>query len=126
MTKGAMIAPHDWVENANPVWAPLAWKLAPRKVPSVTNQQPQMKNCRNIIALSRAVIMIRSCTVCFPPRALDRNALRRHHFVLEGKHRGGGFIDRLHERERALQYRCEARLVLDARRRVLVLHHQVG
>ena len=22
--KGAMIAPHDWVENASPVWAPLA------------------------------------------------------------------------------------------------------
>ena len=55
MMNGAMIAPQDCVENASPVCAPLAWKLAARNVPSVTNQQPQMKNCRNIITLSRAL-----------------------------------------------------------------------
>src|SRR5689334_2871949 len=107
MMNGAMIAPQDCVENASPVWAPLAWKLAPRKVPSVTNQQPQMKNCRNIITLNRAVIMGASGAIRLAPLALDRDVLRGQYLVLKRKHRRRGFVDGLHERERALEHRRE-------------------
>src|SRR5688572_16076223 len=102
MMNGAMMAPHDCVENASAVWAPLAWKLAPRKVPSVTNQQPQMKNCRNIITLSRAEIAYigatsESGTISLATHSLHRDALRLQNLVLQCVHRGGGFIDGLHE-----------------------------
>jgi len=43
MMNGAMMAPKDWVEKAAAVCAPEAPRLAPRKVPSVTNQAPQIK-----------------------------------------------------------------------------------
>ena len=46
------MAPKDCVEKAAAVCAPVAFRLAPRKVPSVTNQAPQMKNSRNIMAES--------------------------------------------------------------------------
>ena len=49
MINGAMMAPQDWVEKAIAVSAPDAPRLFPRKVPSVTNQPPQIKNWRNII-----------------------------------------------------------------------------
>src|SRR5678815_2867042 len=95
MMNGAMIAPQDCVENASPVCAPLAWKLAARKVPRVTNQQPQMKNCRNIITLRREAIAymgVTSGTICFAANTLDRDVLARHHLVLEREHRGSGLV----------------------------------
>jgi len=63
MTNGAMIAPHDCVENARPIWPPLAPSPVARKVPRVTNQPPQMKNCRNIITLNRAFMVFIALTV---------------------------------------------------------------
>src|SRR6185295_1699101 len=50
--KGAIIAPHDWVENIFACVLPLALKLLVRKGLSVTNQPPQIKNSINIIAES--------------------------------------------------------------------------
>jgi hypothetical protein len=52
MMKGAIMAPNDWVAKAEAVWDPLAARLAPKKVPKVTNHAPQMKNSRNIIVAS--------------------------------------------------------------------------
>ncbi|MNC21362.1 hypothetical protein D3C75_693390 [compost metagenome] len=76
ITKGAMIAPHDWVENAMPICPPVAPRLLARKVPRVTNQPPQIKNCRNIIALSRAVIVVMTVTVLLLLWC-ERNGFRR-------------------------------------------------
>ena len=56
--KGAIIAPQLWVENAIPIWLPLADKVLAKYVPKVTNQPPQIKNCKNIMVLRRRVIMI--------------------------------------------------------------------
>src|SRR5882724_7737061 len=58
--------------------------------------------------------------------ALDRDALGRQHLVLQGEHAGRGLVDLPGERDRALQDGGQAGLVLDARLRILVLHHQVG
>ncbi|MNC46380.1 hypothetical protein D3C75_954000 [compost metagenome] len=63
ITNGAMIAPQDCVENAMPICPPLAPRLLARNVPRVTNHPPQIKNCRNIMALNRAVIMVITITV---------------------------------------------------------------
>ena len=52
-----MMAPQDWVEKAIPIWPPLALRLFAKKVPRVTNQPPQIKNCKNIMMLSRVRIM---------------------------------------------------------------------
>src|SRR5690606_5998200 len=51
-----------------PIWPPVALRLLARKVPRVTNQPPQMKNCRNIIRLSRIlrVHMVLSLLLCTP------------------------------------------------------------
>src|SRR5690606_9290950 len=51
-----------------PIWPPVALRLLARKVPRVTNQPPQMKNCRNIIRLSRtlSVLMVLSLLLCTP------------------------------------------------------------
>src|SRR5689334_22025804 len=55
MTNGATMAPHDCVEYAMPICAPVA-PIAPRWLPIVTNQPPQMKNSRNIIALNWSLV----------------------------------------------------------------------
>ena len=49
MMKGAIIAPQDCVEKATDDSASEADKLLFKKVPKVTNQDPQIKNSRNII-----------------------------------------------------------------------------
>jgi hypothetical protein len=54
---GAMIAPHDCVENTAPVSAPLALRLFIRNVPSVTNHAPQTKNSRNIMVESWILVI---------------------------------------------------------------------
>ncbi|MNR05759.1 hypothetical protein D3C85_1218060 [compost metagenome] len=56
-----MIAPQDCVEKTAAVSDPEAFKLFPKKVPSVTNHAPQIKNSRNIIRdnLMRIVVFIK-------------------------------------------------------------------
>src|ERR1700743_1433123 len=46
---GAMMAPHDWVENTDPVCTPVAFKLLAKNGPKDTNHPPQIKNSRNIM-----------------------------------------------------------------------------
>jgi hypothetical protein len=60
MTNGAIMAPQDWVEKMEAVSEPEACKLLARKVPNVTNHEPQIKNSRNIITdnLIRIVVFI--------------------------------------------------------------------
>lgn len=55
---GAMIAPNDCVENAVAIWVPVAFRLAPRNVPRVTNHDPHMKNSRNIMKERRKRIPV--------------------------------------------------------------------
>ena len=50
---GATMAPMAIEPYAAPIWTPSNSSVVPRKVPSVTNQAPQMKYWRNIIAPSR-------------------------------------------------------------------------
>src|SRR6478609_6540958 len=61
MIKGAIIAPHDWVEKTAAVSEPEAFRLFPKKVPRVTNHAPQIKNSRNIITdnLMRIIVFIK-------------------------------------------------------------------
>jgi hypothetical protein len=58
ITKGAIIAPQDWVEYAIADSAPVALRFWPKKVPRVTNQPPQIKNSRNIINDNWALVFI--------------------------------------------------------------------
>lgn len=43
------MAPIDWVRKATPTWVPVVSRFKSRKVPKVTNQDPQIKNSRNIM-----------------------------------------------------------------------------
>ncbi len=62
----------------------------------------------------------------FAANTLDRNTLRRKHFMLQGIHGRRGLIDRPHKCQGARQNGRESRLVLDSSRRILMFHYQKG
>ena len=53
MKNGDTMAAMAVVAYAQPICGPVKCRVVPRYVPIVTNHEPQMKYCRNIIAESR-------------------------------------------------------------------------
>src|SRR5712692_8199778 len=80
--------------------------------------------CSNCAAPTRTS-RTTSGPVRLPPASLDGDRLRGQHLVVERVHAGRGLVDLAGEGDRALQDRPEALLVLDAGRRVLVLHDEI-